>query len=76
MIEELAHRINSLLARWTAGHNNALTAFSDRWRVFDEMAEIALSDFLLNDGQQCGSDNQAIGAIGTREPHQYSGLGV
>jgi hypothetical protein len=43
MIQELAHRIDPLLARQTARHDDAFTALGDELRFIDEEAEIVFT---------------------------------
>src|ERR1700730_9751066 len=40
MIQELVHRVDSLLAGRTPRHNDALAALRDRWRILYEMTEV------------------------------------
>jgi hypothetical protein len=57
MIQELAHRIDPLLARRTSWHNDAFTALRDRWRVLYKMAEVVPLDFLLYGAEQFGLEH-------------------
>jgi hypothetical protein len=57
MIQELRHRVDSLLASGTTRYDDAVAALRDRWRVLYEMAEVMFVDFLLYGAEQFGLEH-------------------
>jgi hypothetical protein len=48
MIQELRHRIDSFLAGWAPGYNNAFSALRDRRRFINEIRKIVSLNFFLD----------------------------
>jgi hypothetical protein len=54
MIQELADRIYSFLARWASSDHNTTPALRDRWRFVNEVRKIVSLNFFLDCCEQDG----------------------
>jgi hypothetical protein len=70
MVHKLIHRLKLFPAPRTAGNYNASTALGYGWRFIDEVTEIVLSNFLLEQQEQLGFPLE--GEAGKRLSHRLA----